>query len=127
MAGPRPVRRLARALEIPNWQEPALACLSSRVPYGTPVTVGVLSQIEQAEAFLYDKGFSNFRVRHHAKVARIEVAPDDLPRLLQDPLRQQVIHAFKALGYTYITLDLQGFRSGSGNEALVAAGRNQES
>ncbi|MDB5318874.1 MAG: adenosine nucleotide alpha-hydrolase superfamily protein [Phycisphaerales bacterium] len=122
------VRRLAKALEIPNWQKPALACLSSRVPYGTPVTVGVLSQIEQAEAFLYDKGFSNFRVRHHSKVARIEVAPDDLPRLLQDPLRQQVIHAFKALGYTYITVDLQGFRSGSGNEALVAAaGRNQES
>jgi uncharacterized protein len=121
------VRRLAKALEIPNWQKPALACLSSRVPYGTLVTVGILAQIERAEAFLYEKGFSNFRVRHHGKVARIEVAPQDLPRLLQEPLREQVIHAFKALGYTYITLDLQGFRSGSGNEALVAAGRNQES
>jgi uncharacterized protein len=121
------VRELARALEIPNWQKPALACLSSRVPYGTPVTVGVLSQIERAEAFLYEQGFNNFRVRHHGKVARIEVAPDDLPRLCQDPLRGQVVHQFKQLGYTYITLDLQGFRSGSGNEALVAAGRNQES
>jgi len=120
------VRALAQALEIPNWQKPALACLSSRVPYGTPVTVGVLSQIERAEAFLYEKGFSNFRVRHHGKVARIEVLPDDLPRLCEEPLRGEVIHALKQLGYTYITLDLQGFRSGSGNEALVAAGKNQE-
>jgi pyridinium-3,5-biscarboxylic acid mononucleotide sulfurtransferase len=121
------VRELAKALQIPNWQKPALACLSSRVPYGTRVTVGVLSQIEQAEAYLYEKGFSNFRVRHHGKVARIEVLPDDLPRLCQDPLRGEVVHALKQLGYTYITLDLQGFRSGSGNEALVAAERNQES
>jgi pyridinium-3,5-biscarboxylic acid mononucleotide sulfurtransferase len=120
------VRELAKALQIPNWQKPALACLSSRVPYGTRVTVGVLSQIEQAEAYLYEKGFSNFRVRHHGKVARIEVLPDDLPRLCQDPLRGEVVHALKQLGYTYITLDLQGFRSGSGNEALVAAERNQE-
>jgi uncharacterized protein len=101
------------------------------VPYGTPVTVGVLSQIERAEAFLYDRGFANFRVRHHGKVARIEVAPQDLPRLLEEPLREQVIRAFKALGYIYVTLDLQGFRSGSGNEALgdgvgTGARRNQE-
>jgi uncharacterized protein len=121
------VRELAKALAIPNWQKPALACLSSRVPYGTPVTVGVLSQIEQAEAFLYEKGFNKFRVRHHGKVARIEVSPDDLPRLCAEPLRGEVVHALKQLGYTYITLDLQGFRSGSGNEALVAAERNQES
>ena len=117
--GKSDVRRLARSLDIPNWEKPALACLSSRVPYGTPVTVGVLSQIERAEAFLYDRGFTNFRVRHHTKVARIEVSAKDMPRLLEEPLREEVLSAFKKLGYTYITLDLQGFRSGSGNEVLA--------
>ncbi|HEY7120785.1 MAG TPA: ATP-dependent sacrificial sulfur transferase LarE [Tepidisphaeraceae bacterium] len=112
------VRVLARELGLPNWDKPALACLSSRVPYGTPVTVGVLSQIEQAEAFLYERGMSNFRVRHHQKVARIEASPGDMRRLLEEPLREEVITAFKKLGYTYIALDLQGFRTGSGNEVL---------
>ena len=116
--GKAEIRRLARELGIPNWEKPALACLSSRVPYGTPVTVGVLSQIERAEAFLYDRGFGNFRVRHHGRVARIEVSPSDMKRLLDEPLRNEVVSAFKELGYTYITLDLQGFRSGSGNEVL---------
>jgi uncharacterized protein len=116
--GKAEVRRLARELGVPNWEKPALACLSSRVPYGTPVTVGVLSQIERAEAFLYDRGFGNFRMRHHGRVARIEVSPSDMKRLLDEPLRNEVVSAFKELGYTYITLDLQGFRSGSGNEVL---------
>lgn len=112
------VRRLAKDLAIPNWEKPALACLSSRVPYGTPVTVGVLSQIERAESFLYSHGLSNFRVRHHGKVARIEVSNSDMSIILAEPLRQDILSAFKELGYTYITLDLQGFRSGSGNEVL---------
>jgi uncharacterized protein len=113
------VRRLARRLGLPNWDKPALACLSSRVPYGTPVTVGILGQIEKAEAFLYGLGFSNFRVRHHQKVARIEVGLNDLARLVTDPLRNDVVTAFKRLGYTYVTVDLQGIRSGSGNEAIA--------
>ncbi len=112
------IRILANELGIPNWQKPALACLSSRVSYGTPVTVQILSQIEKAEAFLYQHGFSNFRVRHHGKVARIEVSPDDMQQLLADPLRQEVVSTMKKLGYNYVTLDLQGFRSGSGNELL---------
>jgi len=112
------VRQIARDLGVPNWEKPALACLSSRVPYGTPVTIGVLAQIERAEAFLYDLGFANFRMRHHGKVARLEVSAADMPRLLAEPLRGQVVSKLKELGYTYITLDLQGFRSGSGNEAL---------
>jgi len=112
------VRQIARDLGVPNWEKPALACLSSRVPYGTPVTIGVLAQIERAEAFLYDLGFANFRVRHHGKVARLEVSAADMPRLLAEPLRGQVVSKLKELGYTYITLDLQGFRSVSGNEAL---------
>jgi pyridinium-3,5-biscarboxylic acid mononucleotide sulfurtransferase len=119
------VRALAKDLGLPNWSKPALACLSSRVPYGTPVTVGVLSQIERAEAFLYERGFANFRVRHHQRVARIEASPADMARLMGDEgLRGDVVSAFKELGYTYIALDLQGFRSGSGNEGLdVPAGR----
>jgi uncharacterized protein len=119
------VRKLAKDLAIPNWEKPALACLSSRVPYGTPVTVGVLSQIERAESFLYGRGLSNFRVRHHGRVARIEVAVEDMRRLLEEPLRQETVSAFKKLGYTYITLDLQGFRSGSGNEVLEQEGTRQ--
>jgi pyridinium-3,5-biscarboxylic acid mononucleotide sulfurtransferase len=116
--GKADVRRLAKELGLPNWEKPALACLSSRVPYGTPVTIGVLSQIERAEALLHDLGFRNFRVRHHQKLARIEVGPDDMRRLLDEALRGRVVSGLKELGYIYITLDLQGFRSGSGNEVL---------
>ena len=112
------VRELARHLGLPNWDKPALACLSSRIPYGTPVTIGTLSQIEKAEAFLYDRGLSNFRVRHHNKVARIESPLNDLSRLITEPLRSEILTAFKQLGYAYVTIDLQGFRSGSGNEVL---------
>lgn len=112
------VRALARHLGLPNWEKPALACLSSRIPYGTAVTIESLSRIEQAEAWLYDRGFSNFRVRHHDKLARIEVGVEDLVRLCAEPLRGEVVREFKRLGYAYVTVDLQGFRSGSGNEVL---------
>lgn len=115
------VRALAKHLDLPNWEKPALACLASRIPYGTPVTIASLSQVEKAEAFLYEKGFSNFRVRHHQKLARIEVELADLLRLTQDPLRTEIIDHFKKLGYTYVTVDLQGFRSGSANEVLSVA------
>src|SRR3989440_4770423 len=93
------VRELANRLKLPNWQKPALACLSSRIPYGTPVTIQSLSQIENAEDFLRDLGFANVRVRHHSNLARIEVDADDLPRLLQEPLRTELINHFKSLGY----------------------------
>jgi uncharacterized protein len=116
------VRALAKELGVPNWEKPALACLSSRIPYGTPVTIGSLGQIEKAEAFLWDRGFKNFRVRHHQKLARIEVPLEDLPRLYEDPLRTELVTYFKNIGYTYVTVDLQGFRSGSGNEVLAGAG-----
>src|SRR5258705_1520940 len=114
------VRALAEKLNLPNWEKPALACLSSRIPYGMPVTIQSLSQIERAENFLRDAGFTNVRVRHHSNLARIEVDADDLVRLLEEPLRSELIEQFKKLGYTYITLDLQGFRSGSGNETLAS-------
>ncbi len=112
------VRELAQRLKLPNWDKPALACLSSRIPYGTPVTIASLGQIERAEAFLYEKGLKGFRVRHHGPVARIEVAPADLPGIIADPLRSELVSRFKELGYVYVTVDLQGFRSGSGNETL---------
>ncbi|HEV8604011.1 MAG TPA: ATP-dependent sacrificial sulfur transferase LarE [Tepidisphaeraceae bacterium] len=112
------VRALANHLNLPNWEKPALACLSSRIPYGTPVTIQSLSQIERAEEFLRDQGFTNIRVRHHSTLARIEVDAQDLPRLLEEPLRSNLLQHLKQLGYTYVTLDLQGFRSGSTNETL---------
>lgn len=115
------VRGLARELGLPNWRKPALACLSSRIPYGTPVTIQSLSMVEKAEAFLWDRGFSDFRVRHHTKLARIEVQPADFGRLAADPLRTELIRYFRNIGYTYVTLDLQGFRSGSSNEAVAGA------
>ena len=112
------VRALANELGLANWDKPAMACLSSRIPYGTPVTIKSLSQIERAEAFLRDNGFTNVRVRHHQNLARIEVDADDLPLLVAEPLRTHLATHLKTLGYTYVTLDLQGFRSGSSNEAL---------
>jgi pyridinium-3,5-biscarboxylic acid mononucleotide sulfurtransferase len=112
------VRGVAKHLNLPNWEKPALACLSSRIPYGTAVTVESLSRIEQAEAYLYERGFTNLRVRHHDKLARIEVGLDDLVRLCGEPLRGEVVRELKRLGYSYVTVDLQGFRSGSGNEVL---------
>ncbi len=112
------VRQLARHLELPNWEKPALACMASRLPYGTPVTIASLTQVEKAEAFLYDRGFANFRVRHHQNLARIELPVADLPRLISEPLRSELVGHFKQLGYHYITMDLQGFRSGSANEVL---------
>jgi len=114
------VRALSEKLNLPNWEKPALACLSSRIPYGTPVTIQSLSQIERAEEFLRDARFTNVRVRHHSNLARIEVDADDLRRLLAEPLRSELINHFKMLGYTYVTLDLQGFRSGSGNETFAS-------
>jgi uncharacterized protein len=119
--GKQQVRELARALGLPNWQKPALACLSSRIPYGTPVSIASLAQIEKAEGFLWDRGFTNFRVRHHSNLARIEVSLPDLIRLTQEPLRSELVTYFKNIGYTYVTVDLQGFRSGSGNDALSGA------
>jgi uncharacterized protein len=120
------VRALARELGLPNWRKPALACLSSRIPYGTPVTIASLSQVEKAEAFLWDRGFVNFRVRHHRELARIEVGVDDLSRLTGEPLRSELVRYFREIGYTYVTLDLQGFRSGSGNEVLGVGAAAQD-
>jgi uncharacterized protein len=117
------IRELARQLELPNWDKPAAACLSSRIPYGTTITLELLSQVERAEVVLKQLGLRQLRVRHHHEVARIEVEPDDFAAILAQ--RDQIVARFKALGYTYVTLDLSGFRSGSLNEGLGSHGHRQ--
>lgn len=119
------IRAWARQLGLPNWDKPAAACLSSRVPYGTPITLSLLSQVEQAEAILKGMGLHQLRVRHHGPVARLEVEPEEFPVILSH--RAELVSRLQAVGYTYITLDLAGFRSGSLNEALTPHGRGQTS
>jgi uncharacterized protein len=113
------IRELSRQRGLPTWDKPAMACLSSRIPYGTPVTVEALDQIGAAEAFLRQLGLRQLRVRHHGEVARIEVEPSDLMTLVQH--RERIVTRFKNLGYRYVTMDLAGFRTGSMNEGLGAA------
>ncbi|HEX6543330.1 MAG TPA: ATP-dependent sacrificial sulfur transferase LarE [Ktedonobacterales bacterium] len=113
------IRALAHYLDVPVWEKPAEACYSSRIPYGTPVTVEALRQIGRAERALRALGFRRVRVRHHETIARIELDPTDFPRLLDGDMRARVIAAVREAGYPYVTLDLQGYRTGSLNEALL--------
>ena len=112
------IRTLSRELGLPTWDKPALACLSSRFPYGTPIMVKQLQQIDQAEEFLRQLGFYQVRVRHHDKIARIEVGPAEIHLLAQKDIRDKVVNRLRSLGYTYVTLDLTGYRTGSLNEAI---------
>ncbi len=110
------IRQLSRERGLPTWDKPAMACLSSRIPYGTPVTVEALDRIEAAEAFLRSLGLRQLRVRHHNDVARIEVEASDMAALVEQ--RERIVERLKQLGYKYVALDLAGFRSGSLNEVL---------
>ncbi len=112
------IRDLSQKLELPTWNMQALACLATRFPYGTPITLEKLEKIERCENWLREYSFHNYRVRCHDRLARIEISPDDFPRLLAGDLREQLVHTFKHYGFDYVSLDLQGFRSGSMNEAL---------
>ncbi len=109
------VREISRRLALPTWDKPALACLSSRIPYGDPVTRQALAQIDRAEQVVRGLGIRQVRVRHHGSLARIEVEAGDLPALLAR--RVTVARALRELGYTYVAVDLEGYRSGSLNEA----------
>ncbi|RMF26132.1 MAG: ATP-dependent sacrificial sulfur transferase LarE [Chloroflexi bacterium] len=109
------IRVLSRRMGLPTWDKPSMACLSSRIAYGIPVTETLLSRIERAEQFLRRLGLRQLRVRHHGPIARIEVEPDDFPVLLAH--REEIVARLEALGYTYVTMDLAGFRSGSMNKA----------
>ena len=113
------IRELSRERGLPTWDKPAMACLSSRIPYGTPVTVETLERIAAAEAFLKSLGIRQLRVRHHDDVARIELEPEGMAVLMEDGTRERVVERLKELGYSYVTVDLAGFRSGSMNETLV--------
>lgn len=115
------IRALSARAGLPTAVKPAMACLASRVPYGTRVTVEVLGQIERAEKAVRAAGFAQCRVRHHGDVARIEVPAADLSRLAAEPARTAVVQGLKAAGYGYVTVDLQGYRTGSLNEALDRA------
>jgi len=120
------VRDLSRHLDLPTWDKPAFACLSSRFPYGVGITRENLMRIDAAETFLRDHGFRFFRVRFHdASTVRIEVGPRELPRLVEEPLRQELVAHLKGLGFTYVTVDLQGYRTGSMNEVLTEEAKAQ--
>ena len=112
------IRELSRTLALPTWDKPAMACLSSRFPYGTPITGEGLRQVGGAEKALHELGFRQVRVRHHNEIARIEVGTEEIPRLLDPEVARQVVEALKATGYTYITVDLEGYRTGSLNVPL---------
>lgn len=112
------IRDLSKARGLPTWDKPSLACLASRFPYGHRITAEKLQQVAQAETFLREQGFAQVRVRHHGDIARVEVEPVDIPRFLDDDLRRSVVARLRELGFIYVTIDLQGFRSGSMNEAL---------
>ncbi|HEY5594446.1 MAG TPA: ATP-dependent sacrificial sulfur transferase LarE [Nitrospiria bacterium] len=113
--GKTEVRRISRALGLAEWDKPADACLSSRVPFGTWITVERLSRIEQAEEILKREGFRQVRVRDHGEVARIELRPEDFNRLMDRTLRENVVTAIQKTGFRYVTMDLRGYRPGSLN------------
>jgi uncharacterized protein len=116
----REIRSLAKELDLPNWDKPSSACLASRIPYGTPLTEDLLHRIGQAESALADLGFKQFRVRYHGQVARIEVPVGDFIRVLDQ--KDQIIRTLEKIGFDYITLDLEGFRSGSMNKGIEEDG-----
>ncbi|HEV8525721.1 MAG TPA: ATP-dependent sacrificial sulfur transferase LarE [Terriglobales bacterium] len=115
------IRELARAAGLRIWDKPASACLSSRVEYGRAVTPEVLSVVEQGEDALRRLGFRQFRVRHHGETVRIEIAPEEMARALTAEMAGEFTRIFKTLGFTYVTLDLEGFRSGKMNAVLSAS------
>jgi uncharacterized protein len=114
------IRELARQANLRVWDKPASACLSSRLEYGRAVTPEALTVIEQGEDALRGLGFRQFRVRHHGEIVRIEIAPEELPRALTTEMSRQFTAVFKRLGFKFVTLDLEGFRSGSMNQLLTA-------
>jgi uncharacterized protein len=116
------VRTLSRAVGLPTWDKPASPCLSSRIAYGTPVTIERLSEVDRGEDMLRELGFREFRVRHHDNLVRLEIAPAEMGRILDQNLLAQLAERFRKLGFKYVTLDLQGFRSGAMNEVLAVSG-----
>lgn len=113
------IRELSKAMDLPTWNKPAFACLSSRFPYGEKITDAKLRMVAAAEEYLFGLGFRQVRVRHHGDTARIEVPAEDIPRITSEAIRPGLVAAVKGVGFTYVTMDLQGYRSGSMNEVLA--------
>lgn len=116
------IRQISKYLNLSNWDKPSYACMSSRFPYGQTITEEKISLVAAAENYLRSIGLRQFRVRHHDTIARIEVLPKDIPTLLQDDTREEIVKNFKEIGYKYVTLDMEGYRSGSMNEVLNKKG-----
>jgi uncharacterized protein len=112
------IRELSKKLSLPTWDKPSFACLASRFPYGEEITEKALRMVAEAEDFLFGLGFKQVRVRHYGNLARIEILNEEMARLMNGLLREKVVSHLKEIGYHYVTLDLQGFRSGSMNEVL---------
>ncbi len=112
------IRALSRAADLPTWDRPASACLSSRIPYGTPVTIENVKTVEAGEEEIKALGFRQFRVRFHGDIVRIEIAPDEMARALDTEMARRFTAIFRELGFRYVTLDLEGYRQGSLNEVL---------
>jgi uncharacterized protein len=113
------IRRSSRDLGLPSWDKPAIACLSSRFPYGTEITVERLGKVGACEKVLKDLRFREFRVRYHGELARIEVAAEEIGRLFDGEIRESIVRRFKQIGFTFVSLDLEGYRAGSMNESLA--------
>src|SRR5277367_1555625 len=113
------IRELSRMAGLPTWDRPAAACLSSRIPYGTPVTIANIKTVEIGEEAIKALGFRQFRTRFHGELVRIEIAPEELPRALNTDMAARLTAIFKGLGYKYVTLDLEGYRQGALNEVLL--------
>ncbi len=112
------IRFLSKEMGLPTWNKPAMACLASRIPYESPITKEKLEMIEQAEAFLAENGFKQFRVRHHGPLARIELEPSDINRSTKSDIREKLVKRFREIGFIYISVDLEGFLSGSMNRVI---------
>ncbi len=121
--GKEMIRRLAKHYGLPNWDKPSSACLASRIPYGELITPERLGRIDRSESLLRDMGFRQLRVRDHGTVARVEMLPEDMKRLFENGLREAVVAVCKDAGYTFVTLDLQGYRTGAMNEAVDTVNR----
>jgi pyridinium-3,5-biscarboxylic acid mononucleotide sulfurtransferase len=112
------IRQLSRAKNLPTWDRPASPCLASRIPYGIPVTAETLNKIARGEQYLHSLGLRELRLRHHGDIARLELAPEDMAKIITPEIRQDIVTHLKALGYKYVALDLTGYRTGSLNEVL---------
>ncbi|MBU6391895.1 MAG: ATP-dependent sacrificial sulfur transferase LarE [Planctomycetes bacterium] len=116
------IREISKYLKLSNWDKPSYACMSSRFPYGESITEQKLTLVAAAESYLRNIGLKQFRVRHHDTIARIEVLPEDISVLLQNGKREELVKRFKEIGYKYVTIDMEGYRSGSMNEVLNKKG-----